>query len=99
MFIADILVYSRSKKDYDEHLSIVLKTLEEHKLCAKFKKCDFWMEKVHFLGHVISIEGVSIDSSKVEAVVNWPRPPNITKVQSFLGMDGYYRRFVKCFSK
>jgi len=77
----------------------VLRTLEEHKLYAKFKKCDFWMEKVHSLGHVISKEGVSVDPSKVEAVVNWPRPTNITKVRNFLGMAGYYHRFVKGFSK
>jgi len=65
IFIDDILVYSRTKEEHMEHLRIVLKTLEEHKLCAKFKKCDFWMEKVHFLGHVISKEGVSMDPPKV----------------------------------
>ena len=80
VFIDDILVYSRSKKENAEHLCIVLKTLEEHKLYAKFKKCDFWMEKVHFLGHVISKEGVLVDLAKVEAIDNWPRPTNITEV-------------------
>ena len=99
VFIDDILVYSRSKEEHAEHLCIVLKTLEEHKLYAKFKKYDFWMEKFHFLRHVISKEGVSVDPAKVEAVGNWPRPINITEVQSFLGMDGHYQRFVKGFSK
>jgi len=94
VFIDDILVYSRTEKEHAEHLRRVLKTLEENKLYAKFKKCNFWMEKVHFLGHVISKEGVSVDPAKVKAVVNWPRPINITEVCSFLGMAGYYRRFV-----
>ena len=73
-----------------KYFHIVLRTLEEHKLYAKFKKCDFWMEKVHFLGHVISKEGVSVDPTKVKVVVNWPRRTNITEVSSFLGMVGYY---------
>ena len=70
VFINDILVYSRTKEEHAEHLRIVLKALEDHKLYAKFKKCDFWMEKVHFLGHVIFKQGVSVDPTKVEAVVN-----------------------------
>ena len=78
---------------------MVLKTLEEHKLYTNFKKYDFWMKKVYFLGHVIPKEGVSVDPAKVKAVVNWPRPINIIEVQSFLGMASYYRRFIECFSK
>ena len=78
VFIDNILVYSRTKEEHAKHLRTVLKTLEEHKLYAQFKKCDFWMEKVHFLGHVISKEGVLVDLAKVEAMVNWPRPTNIT---------------------
>jgi len=99
VFIDDILVYSASKDEHVEHLRIVFKTLEEHKLYFKFKKCDFGMEKVHFLGHVISKEGVSVDPPKVETVVNWIRPTNSTDVLSFLGMAGYCRRFVEGFSK
>ena len=86
VFIDDIVVYSRTKEEHAEHLCIVLKTLEEHKLYAKFKKYYFWIEKVHFLRHVISKEEVSVDPVKVEATVNWPRPTNITEVWCFLGL-------------
>jgi len=99
VFIDNILVYSKIEEERVGHLHTVLKTLEEHKLHAKFKKCDFWMEKVHFLGHMISKEVVSVDPAQVEVVVNWPRLTNITKVRSFLGMAGYYRRFAKGFCK
>ena len=77
----------------------VLKTLADHRLYAKLKKCDFWMEKVHFLGHVISAEGISMDPGKITSVVDWPRPTNVTEVRSFLGMADYYQRFVKNFPK
>ena len=99
VFIDDILIYSKSKEDHIEHLRMVLSTLAIHKLYAKLKKCDFWMEKVHFLGRVISKEGISVDLAKVAAVVDWPRPTNITEVRSFLGMAGYYWRFVKDLSR
>ena len=81
------------------HLEFVLKRLKEHRLYAKFKKCEFWVKQVTFLGHVISKDGVSVDPSKVEAVSNWPRPTTVTEIRSFLGMDGYYRRFVEGFSR
>jgi len=99
VFIDDILVYSKSKEEHAEHLRIVLSTLTRHKLYAKFKKCDFWMEKVHFLGHVVTKEGISVDPAKIAAVVDWPRSTNVTEVGSFLVMAGYYRRFVKDFAK
>ena len=99
VFIDDILVYSRTREEHAEHLRTVLKTLTDHRLYAKLMKCDFWMEKVHFLGHVISAERISVDPGKITAVVDWPRPTNVTEVRSFLGMAGYYRRFVKDFSK
>jgi len=99
VFIDDILVYSKSKEEHAEHLRIVLSTLAAHKLYAKFKKCDFWMEKVHFLGHVMTKKGISVDPAKIAAVVDWPRPLNVTEVRSFLGLAGYYRRFVKDFAK
>ena len=99
VFIDDILVYSKTREEHEEHLRIALQQLRDHKLYAKFSKCDFWLSKVHFLGHVVSKEGVSIDSIKVEAVSKWATPTSVTKIRHFLGLAGYYRRFVEGFSR
>jgi hypothetical protein len=99
VFIDDILVYSRSREEHAEHLRIVLQTLRDRQLFAKFDKCDFWMTKVHFLGHVISKEGIAVDPSKIDAVLRWERPRNATETRSFLGLAGYYRRFIEGFAK
>ncbi|KAL5570640.1 hypothetical protein UlMin_027215 [Ulmus minor] len=99
IFIDDILIYSKTREDHEAHLELVLQRLKEHRLYAKFKKCEFWIEQVTFLGHVISKDGVSVDPSKVEAVSNWPRPTTVTEIRSFLGMAGYYRSFVEGFSR
>ena len=99
VFIDDILVYSSSKEEHAEHLRIILQTLREHQLYAKFIKCKFWLDRVAFLGHVVSAEGISVDPQKIEAIVDWRSPTNITEVRSFLGLAGYYRKFVEGFSK
>jgi len=99
VFIDDILVYSRGAEEHEQHLRIVLQILREHQLYAKLSKCEFWLSSVSFLGHVISREGIQVDPKKVEAVSNWPRPTSVTEIRSFLGMAGYYRRFVQDFSR
>ena len=80
VFIDDILVYSKSKEEHVQHLKITLQTLRENQLYAKFSKCDFWMTKVHFLGHVVSQEGIQVDPQKVEAVSKWSRPTTVTEI-------------------
>ncbi|WVZ84046.1 hypothetical protein U9M48_031122 [Paspalum notatum var. saurae] len=99
VFIDDILVYSKNEKEHEEHLRIVLSRLREHKLYAKFSKCAFWLKEVAFLGHILSAKGVAVDPSKVEDVLNWKQPQTVTEIRSFLGLAGYYRRFIKDFSK
>jgi len=99
IFIDDMLIYSKSPQEHASHLRIVLSILREKQLFAKFSKCEFWLSKVKFLGHVISQGGVAVDQSKVEAVQNWTRPKNVSEVQSFLGLAGYYRRFIMKFSQ
>ncbi|KAL5578516.1 hypothetical protein UlMin_020215 [Ulmus minor] len=99
VFIDDILVYSKTPEEHEEHLRVTLQLLRDSKLYAKFSKCDFWLSKVHFLGHVVSKEGVSVDPAKVEAVSKWAAPTSVTEIRSFLGLAGYYRRFVEGFSK
>ena len=95
VFIDDILVYSKSEAEHAKHLRFVLQTLREHQLYTKFSKCEFWLEQVAFLGHVVSKDGIQVDSKKIEAVADWPRPTTVTEIRSFLGLAGYYRRFVK----
>ncbi|WVZ75903.1 hypothetical protein U9M48_023922 [Paspalum notatum var. saurae] len=99
VFIDDILIYSKNEKEHKEHLRIVLTRLREQKLYAKFSKRAFWLKEVAFLGHILSAKGVAVDHSKVEDVLNWKQPQTVTEIRSFLGFAGYYRRFIKDFSK
>ena len=99
VFIDDILVYSENEEDHVEHLRVVLTRLREHQLYAKFSKCEFWLREVPFLGHVLSDGGIMVDPTKVQEVLNWKAPISVHEVRSFLGLAGYYRRFISDFSK
>ena len=99
VFVDDILIYSQSKREHEDHLRIVLQLLRDHQLYAKFSKCEFWFIEVRFFGHVVSASGVSVDPKKVEAVMSWERPKSVFEIHSFLGLVGYYRRFIEDFSR
>ena len=99
VFIDDILVYSSNEEEHTHHLSKVLQRLRDEKLYAKYDKCEFWLNQVAFLGHEITERGIQVDPKKIEAITKWESPRNITEVRSFLGLAGYYRRFVEGFSR
>ncbi|KAD5802337.1 hypothetical protein E3N88_13697 [Mikania micrantha] len=99
VFIDDILIYSRSQHEHAQHLKLILELLAREKLYAKFSKCEFWLREVQFLGHVVNQNGIQVDSSKIKAVEQWETPRTPTEIRQFLGLAGYYRRFIKNFSK
>jgi len=99
VFIDDILIYSENEVDNAEHLRIILSRLREHKLYAKFSKCEFWLKKVPFLGHILSKDGIPVDPSKVQEVMDWKAPTSVHEFWRFLGLAGYYRHFIPDFSK
>ena len=99
VFIDDILIYSKNEEDHAKHLRIVLQCLRDHQLYAKFSKCEFWLNSVKFLGHTISSEGISVDPSKVQEVKDRKPPTFVHQIRSFLGLAGYYRRFISDFSR
>ena len=99
VFLDDILIYSKNEKEHEEHLRLVLTCLREHKLFGKLSKCSFFQKEIHYLGHIISGEGISVDLKKVKAIKDWPIFKNAHEVHSFMGLVGYYRRFVEGLSK
>ncbi|KAD4180266.1 hypothetical protein E3N88_28857 [Mikania micrantha] len=99
VFIDDILIYSKSKAEHEQHLRKILELLKQEQLYAKFSKCEFWLREVQFLGHVVKSEGIHVDPAKIEAIKNWDTPKTPTKIRSFLGLTGYYRKFISHFSK
>jgi hypothetical protein len=99
VFLDDILIYSKNEREHEEHLRIVLSCLRENKLYEKLSKCSFFQKEIHYLGHIISGKGISVDPEKVKAIMEWPVPKNAHEVISFMGLAGYYWIFVEGFSK
>jgi hypothetical protein len=99
VFIDDILIYSKSEAEHEEHLRLVLQKLRDHRLDAKLSKCEFWLKQVSFLGHIVSKGAIYVDPSKIQDVLSWNARTRVGEIQSFLGLTGYYQRFIKGFSK
>ena len=99
VFVNDILIYSQSEEEHEDHLRIVLQALKDHKLYAKFSKCEFWFSEMRFLGHIMLASGVSVDPEKVEAIMSWDRPKLVFERRNFLGLAGYYMSFIEDFSQ
>ena len=99
VFLDEIFVYSKNEKEHEEHLSLTLQLLREHQLYAKLSKCDFYRDRIQYLGHIISKEGISVDPENIEAIMNCLTPRNVTDVRYFMGLAGYHRRFIQGLSK
>nr|GFC31088.1 putative reverse transcriptase domain-containing protein [Tanacetum cinerariifolium] len=99
VFIDDILNYSKNEKEHEEHLKAILELLKKEELYAKFSKCEFWIPKVQFLGHGIDSQGIYVDPTKIKSIKDWASPRSPTEIRQFLGLAGYYRRFIEGFSK
>jgi hypothetical protein len=94
VFIDNILIFSKNEEEHDKHLCLVFQKLRDNQLYAKLNKCEFWLKEVAFVGHIISEGGISVDPSKVKDVLSWNTPQNVSNIRSFLGLTGYYRRFI-----
>ncbi|GJZ54712.1 putative reverse transcriptase domain-containing protein [Tanacetum coccineum] len=98
VFINDILIYSKNKQEHEEHLKLILELLKKEELYAKFSKCEFWIPKVQFLGHVIDSEGIHMDPNKIKSIKDWASPKSPMEIRQFLGLARYYSRFIEGFS-
>jgi hypothetical protein len=94
VFIDNILIFSKNEEEHDKHLCLVFQKLRDNQLYAKLNKCEFWLKEVAFVGHIISEGGISVDPSKVKDVLSWNTPQNVSNIRIFLGLTGYYRRFI-----
>jgi len=99
VYIDDIIIYSKTEEEHLKHIEAVLRTLMKHQVCIKLQKCQFFQTRLHFLGHVVSAQGIAPDPMKIKALVDWPIPTNVTQVQAFVGLGNYYRRHVKMFAE
>jgi hypothetical protein len=94
-----VVVYSQNEEAHENHLRIVLQKLRDNQLCVKFSKYDFWLKEASFIGHIITNGGIKVDPGKISEILNWKQPTDVSKIRSFLGLEGYYRRFIEGFSK
>jgi hypothetical protein len=99
VFLDEILIYSKLEEEHEHHLRMVLQVLREHKLYAKLTRCSFYQKQIHYLGHVISKDGIAVDPEKIEAIREWSAPKNVIEVRSFMCLAGYYRIFIEGLSK
>jgi hypothetical protein len=99
VFIDDILIFSQNEQEHEEHLRKVLQRLWDCQLYAKLSKCEFWISEVLFLGHIINREGLTVDPEKVTSILDWKAPKDVRGIKSFIGMAGYYWRFIEGFTK
>ena len=95
VFLDDILIYSKSEEEHEQHLRMVLQVLTDHQLYAKLRKCSFYQKQIHYLGHIISEDGIAVDPKKIESIRGWSAPNNVTEVKSFMGLAGYYSIFIE----